>query len=140
MGTAFGSIDIPDPSVATLAESDVFVSHDENSPPAPISPGRRFKRSEEIEFVLYVSNAKANSQRHCDVGFDVRVRSAGEDVGASAFEIVVPRDQPPQPRLMFNRRLPLGGFAPGPYTLAVIVADRIAGTAAERDLNFVIAE
>ncbi len=147
LGGAAQQVEIPDLGRGKLTLSGVFLSVSAEAAGSPAPGGaeatetlhdaqvlRSFKRSEGVNFQLYVYNVQADEKGASDVVLQAQVRSGTRLVAASKPQTVTfqQKDGVPLPQ---SNSISLEGLAPGRYELRVVVVDRKANATAFRDID-----
>jgi VWFA-related protein len=150
VGGATQSLEVPDLSQKKLALSSVFLSSSA-TPAASASADsagvgeslrdvqtlRRFTRSENLNFQLYVYNLLADENGAKDAVLQAQIRAGTNLVGASKPQPVTLQEKDGVP-LPQSNGMPLQSLAPGVYVLRVVVVDRKANATAFRDVDFTV--
>lgn len=133
VGEARQWVDVPDLSDKGLAMSSVFLGSE-----AQAARGvRRFKRSEDLSFQLYVYNPRVDASGQSDVVMQTQIWRGEETIAASKPEPVVFREEDGVPEPQGNS-FPLATLEPGSYELKVVVVDRKAGATINGTADFTV--
>jgi VWFA-related protein len=149
MGSASEWVKIPDLSKHALSMSSLIVG--ERKPSAiekqkksealvedvPVSVDRRFERSSNLRFLVYIYNAvraaAANAQP--DVALEVRILRDGQPVLSMPPRKLSPESQD-LARLAYAAEIPLQGMRAGQYVLQVRAIDRTANASTAQSVRF----
>jgi VWFA-related protein len=152
LGSASSWVEITDLSKKQLALSSILLSSQDRianvslwSPqnaagyqPRLTQASRRFKRNTNVDFLVFVYNAKADSQGFTDTVIQAQVFSGSKLVYASPLNRIAPQGEGDVARIAYAARLSLDSFDPGNYELRLVVIDRAAKTTAQRRANFTV--
>jgi VWFA-related protein len=132
-GLARQWVDVPDLANHQLAMSAVFLGSEEQ-----MARGvRRFKRSEDLAFQLYVYNPLVDASGKSDVVMQAQIWAGGKTVAASHPEPVV-FDEADGTRALMTNSFPLASLDPGPYEFRVVAVDRKASLTVTRTTDFTV--
>ena len=104
----------------------------------PVNVDRRFERSSNLRFLVYIYNAAraaANSQP--EVALEVRIFRDGEPVVTMPLSRLSTASQDPT-HLAYAAEIPLRGMRAGQYVLQVTARDQIAQASATQSVRFEI--
>jgi len=106
--------------------------------PRPSEASRRFKRGTNLDFFLFVYNAKVDAKGATDLVIQSQVFSGSKLIYATPLSRIAPTGAPDVQRVPYAARLSLASFDPGNYELRALVIDRAAKTTAHRRINFTV--
>ncbi len=152
LGSASSWVEVTDLSKKQLALSSILLSSQDRIvnvslwssqnavgyQPRPTQASRRFKRNTNVDFLVFVYNAKADSKGLTDAVVQAQVFSGSKLVYASPLNRIAPEGEGDIARLPYAARLSLDSFDPGNYELRLVVIDRAAKTTAQRRANFTV--
>ena len=154
LGSASGWVEVPDIKSSRLMLSSILLSEggkeafqglsnsaDAKQPetysPQPSSASRRFKSGSDMDFLLFVYNAKIE-KNSVDLVSQTQVFSGSKLVSASPItKLQLPADMDLQ-RVPYGARFSLKGIDPGQYELRLMVIDRLTKATAYRRVNFTV--
>ncbi len=154
LGSASGWVEVPDIKGKQLMLSSILLSEggkeafqglsnsadakpSETYSPQPSSASRRFKSGSDMDFLLFVYNAKLE-KNSVDLVSQTQLFSGSKLVYASPItKLQLPADMDLQ-RIPYGARLSLKGIDPGQYELRLMVIDRLTKATAYRRVNFTV--
>lgn len=153
LGSAFNWLEVPDLSKQQLALSGIFLTEPgqsalqdlSNTPakpneaytPRPASASRRFKTGGDMDFLLFVYNAKAENSA-VELTTQAQLYSGSTLVYASPPVKMAVTPDTDLRRIPYAARVPLKGYPPGAYELRVAVTDLFTKTTAQQQVNFTV--
>ena len=148
-GSASEWVEIPDLSKHGLSMSSLIVG--ERKPSAtekqkksealvedvPVSVDRRFERSSNLRFLVYIYNAAraAAANAEPDVALQVRILRDGQPVVSMPLSKLSSESQDPA-RLAYAAEIPLQEMRAGQYVLQVTAIDRTANASTAQSVRF----
>ncbi len=154
MGSASGWIEVPDLTRKDLTLSSILISpsredttvQNANAPSAAAAPSegyqlrpstakRRFKSGSNIDFLVFVYNARADKGA-TDLVLQSQVFSGSKLVYASPLGKLGLPENADLLRIPYAARVSLAGFEPGEYELRLMAIDRSNKATAHRRVNF----
>jgi VWFA-related protein len=135
IGEARAPVEIPDLGDRKLAISSVFLFKGKTPLAAGDRAQMRFKPSDDMSFQLYVYNALPDEDGNMDVVLQAQLRAEGKVVAASEARPVAfaRKDGVLLPE---SNGIGLGGLAPGPYELRIVVVDSNANATVSHSVDF----
>lgn len=142
VGSAQRWVEVPDLSKRRMALSSLLVGSAakkgdagaESTGGVEVSVKRRFKRSAEMRYVIFIYNA-GNGSRAPDVTVQTRIfRGANPILNAPARRVQTEGQDVAS--LAYAAELPLNGFAPGSYELVLTIRDAATKQEGERRVKF----
>ncbi len=150
-GNAAQWIVIPDLSKQRFSMSSLIVGErkfdpaevkkDDAAPPetVPVSVDRRFDRTSNLRFLVYIYNAKRPvPTAEPQVDLQVQILRSDDKSLATAPVRKLSADTQDPTRIAYASEIPLQDIGPGQYTLQVTATDRIAKTTASQQVRFEI--
>jgi VWFA-related protein len=145
LGGATQWVEIPNLEDKKLALSSVFLSSSPSAPPSPAAgvagtlpqETRRFKRTDSLNFRLYVYNAAEDADGTADAVIQAQIWSQSKVIAASKPQpvTVLEKDGIALPQA---NGMSLDGLMPGAYELRLVVVDRRANVTASRSIDFTV--
>jgi len=148
LGGAVQWVEIPDLAAGKLTLSSVFLSTSAATAGDATRDGggealrdvqtlRRFKRSENLYFQLYVYNVREGDQAASDVVLQAQILSGGKPIAASKPQPVT-LDWKDGVLLPQSSAMGLESLTPGRYELRIVVVDRNTKATVYRDVDFTV--
>jgi VWFA-related protein len=153
LGSAFSWLEVPNLNNRQLAMSGIFLTEPgksalqdlSNTPanqneiytPRPALASRRFKSGGDMDFLLFVYNAKADDNT-VDLLTQTHLFSGSKLIYASPVVKMAVAPHSDMQRVPYAARVPLKGFLSGLYELRVTVIDRLTKATAYRRVNFTV--
>jgi hypothetical protein len=137
IGTAMEWIEIPELSKQRLTLSSVLIGGQvvntakrpeasQHGPQVQFSIDRRFSRSDELNFWIFIYNAARGERDAHDLSAQVEVVRDGVSVIKGPERRLTTRDMPDVLRIPYGGSFPLKSLAVGRYELRIKVNDRVA--------------
>jgi VWFA-related protein len=108
------------------------------APQVQFSVDRRFKRSSQLSFWLFIYNAKrgANGTSAPDIATQIEVFGNGQTIVKTPVRKIETTGMPDLQRIAYGGQFPLAALAPGRYELKVTITDQLANTSAFQLISF----
>jgi VWFA-related protein len=150
VGSAVQWVEIPDLSKQRFSMSSLIVGERKFNPAqekkedapletVPVSVDRRFERTSNLRFLVYIYNAKRpEPTAQPQVELQVQILRSDDKPLAKAPVRQLSADTQDPARLAYASEIPLQDISPGQYTLQVTATDRIAKTSTSQKVRFEI--
>jgi VWFA-related protein len=144
IGSAMQWIVIPDLSNRQLTLSSVLITGPVNdntaskdaAPQVQLSADRRFSRSHQLEYLIFIYNAKRDAKGATNLTVETQVLRDGKVISTAQQKVIENSGDPE--RIPYAADLSLKSLAPGTYDLRVKIIDAVANTTAIKTTDFFV--